>query len=133
MASNVELHDLTSGHLSEAVPYAVITPPGYDEAGPFPLCLVLMGGGGGRQSLVDCRPLFDSWWSDGSLPPMVLATPSAGMSYFLDDPDEGVLAQRVSQFLHWGGCKHRDSLTDRRRAVPGGVGKKMGYVRKKSG
>jgi S-formylglutathione hydrolase len=102
MASNVELHDLTSGHLSEAVPYAVITPPGYDEAGPFPLCLVLMGGGGGRQSLVDCRPLFDSWWSDGSLPPMVLATPSAGMSYFLDDPDEGV---------RWGSFLAEDFLT----------------------
>jgi S-formylglutathione hydrolase len=90
MESNVELHDLTSKHLPEAVPYAVITPPGYNEAGPFPLCLVLMGGGGSRQSLVDCRPLFDSWWADGSLPPMVLATPSAGMSYYLDDPDRGV-------------------------------------------
>jgi hypothetical protein len=49
-----------------------------------------LGGGGSRQSLVDCRPLFDSWWSDGSLLPMVLATPSVGMSYYLDDPDAGV-------------------------------------------
>jgi S-formylglutathione hydrolase len=90
MGSNVELHDLASGHLPESVPYAVITPPGYNASGPFPLCLVLMGGGGSRQNLVDCQPLFDSWWSDGSLSPMVLATPSAGMSYYLDDPDGGV-------------------------------------------
>jgi S-formylglutathione hydrolase len=90
MASNVALHDLASDHVPEPVPYAVITPPGYDEAGPLPLCLVLMGGGGSRQSLVDCRPLFDSWWSDGSLAPMVLATPSAGMTYYLDDPGSGV-------------------------------------------
>src|SRR6202171_4178844 len=90
MGSNVELHDLASGHLPESVPYAVITPPGYNESEPFPLCLVLMGGGGSRQNLVDCQPLFDGWWSDGSLSPMVLATPSAGMSYYFDDPDGGV-------------------------------------------
>jgi len=46
---------------------------------------MLMGGGGSRQNLVDCQPLFDAWWSDGSLPPMVVATPSPGMSYYLED------------------------------------------------
>ncbi len=90
MGSSVELHDLATSHLPEAVPYAVITPPGYKESGPLPLCLVLMGGGGSRQSLVDCQPLLDSWWSDGSLAPMVFATPSAGMSYYVDDAGEGV-------------------------------------------
>lgn len=38
-----------------------------------------------RQSLVDCGSLFESWWSDGSLPPMVLASPSAGLSYYVED------------------------------------------------
>ena len=90
MASNVELSELSSAHLHEAVPYAVITPPGYNESGPFPLCVVLMGGGGSRQSLIDCRPLFESWWSESVLAPMVLATPSAGMSYYLEDPEHGV-------------------------------------------
>jgi S-formylglutathione hydrolase len=47
---------------------------------------MLMGGGGSRQNLVDCQPLFDAWWSDGSVPPMVIATPSAGMSYYVEDP-----------------------------------------------
>jgi S-formylglutathione hydrolase len=86
MASNVELSELSSGNLLEPVPYAVITPPAYKESAPVPLCLVLMGGGGSRQSLVDCQPLFDKWWSEGSLAPMVFATPSAGMSYYLEDP-----------------------------------------------
>src|SRR5580704_12723945 len=81
---NVELRELKSASLPEAVPYAVITPPDYEQSAPLPLCLVLMGGGGSRQSLVDSRPLFDAWWADGSLPPMVLATPSAGMSYYVD-------------------------------------------------
>ena len=75
---------LQSDYVPDAVPYAVIAPRG-DDHGPFPLCLVLHGGGGSRQSLVDCTSLFENWWSDGSLPPMVLASPSAGMSYYLED------------------------------------------------
>jgi S-formylglutathione hydrolase len=82
--SHVELSELSSNHLPEATPYAVIAPSG--ETAPLPLCLVLMGGGGSRQSLVDCQPLFDQWWSEGSLAPMIFATPSAGMSYYLEDP-----------------------------------------------
>lgn len=64
-----------------SIPYAVIVP---EAPGPIPLCVVLMGGGGSRQSLVDCQPLFDQWWAEGVLAPMVFATPSAGMSYYLD-------------------------------------------------
>lgn len=90
MGSNIELSELSSRNLPEAVPYAVITPPSYPEPGPVPLCVLLMGGGGSRQSLVDCQPLFDRWWSEGTLAPMVFATPSAGMSYYLEDPDGGV-------------------------------------------
>jgi S-formylglutathione hydrolase len=66
----------------QSVPYVVLTPEG-DE--PLPLCIVLHGGGGSRESLVDCRPLFETWWNDGSLPPMALASPSAAMSYYVTD------------------------------------------------
>jgi S-formylglutathione hydrolase len=83
-AAHVALGELQSDFVPEAVPYAVLTPQGGDP-GPFPLCIVLHGGGGSRQSLVDCGSLFESWWSDGSLPPLVLASPSAGMSYYLED------------------------------------------------
>jgi S-formylglutathione hydrolase len=81
MPSSIELADLSSSHFPEPVPYAVITP---SSDGPLPLCLLLMGGGGSRQSLADCQPLFDRWWSEGVLAPMIFATPSAGMSYYLD-------------------------------------------------
>src|SRR5580704_264592 len=83
MPSSIELSELSSGNLPEPVEYALIVPPG---SGPFPLCVVLIGGGGSRQSLVDCQPLFDRWWEEGVLAPMVFATPSAGMSYYLEDP-----------------------------------------------
>jgi len=81
MPSNIELSELASAKFPEPVPYALIVPPG---SGPFPLCIVLMGGGGSRQSLVDCQPLFDRWWAEGTVAPMIFATPSAGMSYYLD-------------------------------------------------
>jgi S-formylglutathione hydrolase len=81
MPSSIELSELSSRHFPEPVPYATIAP---QDCGPVPLCIVLMGGGGSRQSLVDCRPLFDQWWSEGVLAPMAFATPSAGMSYYLD-------------------------------------------------
>jgi S-formylglutathione hydrolase len=85
LRSNIELHDLPANNLPEAVPYALITPPGYSESVQLPLCLMLMGGGGSRQSLVECQPLFESWWAEGALPPMVIATPSPGMTYYLED------------------------------------------------
>lgn len=85
MQSNIELHDLVAKYLPEPVPYALITPPNYKESEPLPLCLMLMGGGGSRQNLVDCQPLFDSWWSESAIPPTVVATPSPGMSYYLED------------------------------------------------
>src|SRR5579862_1670557 len=73
-SSTVELHELGSTE------YAVILPPGFE--GGVPLCLVLQGGGGSRQNLVDCQKYFDAWWAEGAMPSMVLATPTAGMSYY---------------------------------------------------
>src|SRR5512135_2763874 len=83
-SAQVALGELRSDFVPEPVPYAVIAPQG-DDRGPFPLCIVLHGGGGSRQNLVDCGKLFENSWSDGSLPPMVLASPSAGMSYYVED------------------------------------------------
>lgn len=93
--SNVELHELSSKNLPEPAPYALVTPPGYGSE-PVSLCVMLMGGGGSRQSLVDTQPLLDRWWGEGAIPPMVFATPSPGMSYYVEDPEAGV---RWSSFL----------------------------------
>jgi S-formylglutathione hydrolase len=89
--SQVHWGELPSPYMKEPIPYAVIAPPVDRDSAPVPLCLVLMGGGGSRQSLVECRPLFDRWWSEGLIPPMVLATPSAGMSYYHDYSDGSAL------------------------------------------
>ena len=88
-SSNVELAELSSANLPEPVPYAVVIPPGYSDSAPLPLCILLMGGGGSRDNLIQCQPLFDQWWAEGVLAPLVFATPSPGMSYYLEDPAHG--------------------------------------------
>ena len=64
MSSKVELHSFETSLAPKAVEYAVILPPGYEPDGPpVPVCLVLHGGGGNRDNLVDSQPLFDALWA----------------------------------------------------------------------
>jgi S-formylglutathione hydrolase len=82
VASAVTLHEILSKHLPAPVPYAVLAP---ESQGPLPLCILLMGAGGTRESLIDLQPVFDGWWKDGVLPPVTVATPTAGPDYYLED------------------------------------------------
>jgi len=82
MPSTVTLLEISSKHLPEPVPYAILA-PGTD--GPLPLCLLLLGGGGTRDALFDLQPLFDRWWAEGVVPRMIVATPSAGLDYYMED------------------------------------------------
>ncbi len=87
-SSRIELADLPADFAPAGVPYAVLVPPGYDDGGAYPLCVLLHGGGGSRDNLAALRPLFDNWWAAGIIPPMVIASASTGaMSYYLDHPD----------------------------------------------
>jgi S-formylglutathione hydrolase len=87
-SSRVELSDFPADFAPGGVPYAVLVPPGYDDGGAYPLCLLLHGGGGSRENLAALKPLFDNWWAAGIMPPMVIASASTGaMSYYLDHPD----------------------------------------------
>jgi S-formylglutathione hydrolase len=83
MPSTVTLHDISSQHLAAPVPYAVLAP---SHADPLPLCILLLGAGGSRDSLFDLQPLFDQWWAEGAVPPMIVATPTAGLDYYMEDP-----------------------------------------------
>jgi S-formylglutathione hydrolase len=83
--SKVEIGEMAAGFGAAKVPYAVIVP---SDGGPHPLCLFLYGGGGSHRTLVDCHPLFERWWSEGIMAPMVMATADTGpMSYYLDHRD----------------------------------------------
>ncbi len=75
----------------EGVLYAAILPPHYEKGGPIPLCLVLHGGGGTHQNLVDSKPIYDELWASGALPPMVLASASISpLGFYLDHPGNKV-------------------------------------------
>src|SRR5450759_5783608 len=83
MPSTVTLRDISSQHLPAPVPYAVLA-PSRDEA--LPLCILLLGAGGTRDSIFDLQPLFDGWWDDSTVPPMIIATPTSGLDYYMEDP-----------------------------------------------
>ena len=60
--------------------------PGGD--GPHRLCLFLYGGGGGLETLEESRPLWESWFAEGLLPPMLVATAAVRpFGFWLDEPD----------------------------------------------
>jgi S-formylglutathione hydrolase len=70
------------------VEYAVLLPESYEAAkDPLPLLLFLHGGGGDRSFLARMRPVFDEMWKAGALPPMVVVTPSAARSFYMDYRD----------------------------------------------
>lgn len=52
-----------------------------------PVLIWLHGGGGSRRFLESCKAQFVQCWADRSLPAMVVATPSAGWSFYLDRKD----------------------------------------------
>ncbi|MGI9595741.1 MAG: hypothetical protein ACR2QK_06255, partial [Acidimicrobiales bacterium] len=53
----------------------------------LPVLIWLHGGGGSRRFLESCKAQFVGCWADKSLPAMVVATPSAGWSFYLDRQD----------------------------------------------
>jgi S-formylglutathione hydrolase len=83
MPSTVTLRDISSQYLPAPVPYAVLAP---NREEPLPLCVFLVGGGGTRDSMVDLQPVFDRWWADDIVPRMIVATPSPGVDYYMEDP-----------------------------------------------
>ncbi|HXF39440.1 MAG TPA: alpha/beta hydrolase-fold protein [Blastocatellia bacterium] len=70
------------------VEFNVLLPDGYESAkGPLPVLLFLHGGGGDRNFLLRLRPAIDDLWKAGTLRPMVIVTPSAARSFYMDYKD----------------------------------------------
>jgi len=68
--------------------YNVLLPDGYETAkDPVPLLLFLHGGGGDRSFLARMRGIIDDMWKAGTLPKMVIVTPSASRSFYMDYKD----------------------------------------------
>jgi hypothetical protein len=78
MLSTVTLRDISSQHLPASVPYAVLAP---SRPEPLPLFILLLGAGGTRDSIFDLQPLFDAWWAESTVPPMIIATPTSSKAH----------------------------------------------------
>ncbi|HXB71622.1 MAG TPA: alpha/beta hydrolase-fold protein [Candidatus Acidoferrales bacterium] len=83
MLSTVTLHDISSPHLPMPVPYALLAP---SREEPLPLCILLLGAGGTRDSMFDLQPLFEAWWAESTVSPMIIAAPTAGLDYYMEEP-----------------------------------------------
>ena len=100
------------------VEYAVLLPDGYDPDGdPLPLLLNLHGRGGDSEFLRRRQPIFDELWADGSLPPVVVATPSAARSMYMNYRNG---AERWADFIRDDFLPHLQA-TYRVRADPQGT------------
>jgi len=93
MASSVSASQIVDAKIeTKLVPgpveYAVLLPDGYEAVkDPLPLLLFLHGGGGDKSFLSRMRSIFVEMWKAGTLPPMVVVTPSAARSFYMDYKD----------------------------------------------
>src|SRR5260370_1258214 len=79
------------------VEFNVLLPDGYETAkDPLPLLIFLHGGGGDRSFLTRMRAPIDDMWKTGSLPKMVVVTPSASRSFYMDYKDG---SQKCESFI----------------------------------
>ena len=95
--------ELVSGSIDSAlVPsparFTVLLPPGYDATAtsPYPMMYLLHGGDGDNGFLATLRPLIERAWEQQFLPALIVVTPDADRSFYLDYRDG---SQRWESFL----------------------------------
>jgi len=89
---------ITSEALGAEVEISVLFPPKFDRE-TLPLIINLHGGGDDRRSLADSKPLYDGLITSGQLPRAVLASFSAGLSFYTGGY-EAFIVDEYPSFLH---------------------------------
>lgn len=96
-ADDIVTRTLETELVPSPVTFSVLLPPSYSTSQPsYPLLLWLHGGSGDHRALHGSAPIFRSMWSDGSLSEMVVVTPTATQSQYMDYQDG---SQRWETFI----------------------------------
>lgn len=95
---SVRTEIIKSPNLPEEVAVGIYAPPAASvtNAEPLPLVLLLHGGNGSSKDLLRFTPSIDQAITEGRLPPMMIAMPSAGRSLYMDFKDG---SQRWETFI----------------------------------
>jgi len=121
--SKLETVELATKLVPSPAKYTVLLPAGYDPAkGPYPLVLLLHGGGGDNGFLAQMRPTFEAAWAAGELPPAVIVTPDVHRSLYMDYRDGSQKWETfiVSELIPDIRKRYRVS-SDRRQTVVTGI------------
>ena len=94
--ARVETGRLSTTLVPSPVDYRVLRPATLVPAQRYPLLLCLHGGVGGHDLLDQLTPVFREMWAAAILPEMIVVTPEAGHSFYLDYRDG---SQRWETFL----------------------------------
>ncbi len=122
-ASRLETAELATKLVPSPDKYSVLLPPGYDPSkGPLPLLLLLHGGDGDNGFLARMRPVIEQAWAAGDLPPVVVVTPDAKRSLYMDYRDGSqkwetfIVSELIPEVR-----KHYRVSSDRRQTVVSGI------------
>ncbi len=88
-ASDKRIGSFETDLVPDPVEYALIAPQGFAASSDLPLVLYLHGGGGSRDALDRVRPIFESLWNEGAIPPAIVATASVGARSFYMNYHDG--------------------------------------------
>ena len=107
--------------------FSALLPPGYDAAAPspYPIMYLLHGGDGDNGFLATLRPAIESAWQQRFLPTLIVVTPDADRSFYLDYQDG---SQKWETFLRNELLAHlrRTWRVSHERAATAVVGISMG-------
>jgi S-formylglutathione hydrolase len=88
LAADVETRSLETDLVPSPAKYSVLLPDDYATSDTrYPVLFFLHGGGGDDGFLTKMAPAFKRMWRDGTAPKMVVVTPDAERSFYLDYHD----------------------------------------------